>query len=198
MFLLRRCPGCGSDHTGSCSRCTERLAAAARRPRDARTPTVAPHTSAPLVHRGHARDTVLGLKYANARHAARELGRLMALAVDEPGRLDVVTWAPTSAARVAQRGYDPAELLARSVAGYLGLPCRRLLYRERSSGPQTGKGRVARLEGPRFRARPMWRRLAVLVVDDVTTTGATMREAAATLQSAGAGSVQCVAAAMTP
>lgn len=198
MFLLRRCPGCGSDHTGSCPRCVGRLSRAARNARDSRTPNVAPHTSAPLVYAGHARATVLGLKYANARHTARELGRLMALAVDNPGHLDVVTWAPTSLARVAQRGYDPAELLARSVAGYLGLPCRRLLYRERSSGPQTGKGRLARLEGPRFRARPMWRRLAVLVVDDVTTTGATMREAVATLQRAGAASVQCVAAAVAP
>jgi len=197
MFLLRRCPGCGRDHTGSCQDCIERLAAAARA-HHATAASAAPRTIAPLRHSGHARSVVLGLKYANARHAAHELGRLMALAVDEPGRLDVVTWAPTSFARVAQRGYDPAELLARSVAGFLGLPCRRLLYRERSSGPQTGKGRFARLEGPRFRARPMWRQLSVLVVDDVTTTGATMREAAATLQRAGAGSVRCVAAAVAP
>lgn len=188
MLLLRRCPGCGCDHTGSCPRCGQRLAAASR----------PDGSAAPLVYGGHARSVVLGLKYANSRQSARDLARLIALSIDDPGRFDVVTWAPTSLGRIADRGYDPAELLARSVARFLGLPCRRLLHRTRSSGPQTGKDRRSRLVGPRFRARPMWRQLDVLVIDDVTTTGATLREAALALRRAGAGAIRCVAAAQTP
>jgi predicted amidophosphoribosyltransferase len=151
-----------------------------------------------LVHDGDTRRLVLGLKYRNARAVAAELAPAVARSVHEPGYLDVVTWAPTSARRVADRGYDPAELLARAVGQLLGLPCRRLLHRGRLSTPQSGKDRRARLVGPEFVARPLWRAPRVLLIDDVTTTGATLRAAAEALVSAGAAEVQCLAAAAAP
>jgi predicted amidophosphoribosyltransferase len=149
---------------------------------------------------GVARQALLALKYRNRRALVRHLARLMVrrLGLDLPGarRPDVVTWAPTSRARVSQRGFDQAELLARAVARELGVPCRRLLYR--AHGPaQTGRGRAERLSGPAFRSRPTARPYRVLLVDDVVTTGATLHAAASALRAAGVSEVRAVAAAAT-
>jgi predicted amidophosphoribosyltransferase len=66
------------------------------------------------------------------------------------------------------------------------------------SGPQTGRSRAERLMGPSFVARPDTRDNVVIVVDDVVTTGATMRRARASLEAAGARSVAMYAVASTP
>ena len=142
---------------------------------------------------GAGRRLILALKYRNRRGLLVPVALAMAQLVDRR-TFDVVTWAPTGAARRRARGYDQAELLARQVARALGLPCRRLLRRAPGSGPQAGLGRDGRLAGPVFVcARPV--RGRVLVVDDVVTTGATLRAAAHALQGAGAVFVQVLAAA---
>jgi predicted amidophosphoribosyltransferase len=155
---------------------------------------------------GRARDVIIGLKYRNRRQVARHLAGLIVNRIVENGdhRCDVVTWAPTSASRRRERGFDQGELLARYVAAQLGVPARRLLDRcsgdpaSRSTGPQTGRSRVQRLAGPAFTARPDTRGRFVLVVDDVVTTGATMRQARAALQEAAAAGVALYAVASTP
>jgi predicted amidophosphoribosyltransferase len=147
-------------------------------------------------YEGGGRRLVLALKYGNARPVVQALAGAMARRVRHE-RVDVVTWAPTSAVRRRRRGYDQAELLARAVAWRLGVPCRRLLHRlDDPRGPQTGRSRVERLDGPAFVARRRVRG-AVLVVDDVVTTGATLRAAEAALLAGGARSVRTVAAAAT-
>jgi predicted amidophosphoribosyltransferase len=151
-----------------------------------------------MAHEGTARRLVLGLKYRNARTVADALAIRLVETLADRCAVDVVTWAPTSARRVAQRGYDPAELLARAVARRLGKPCRRLLRRGRRSSPQTGKDRASRLAGPVFHAKPLWRPRRILLVDDVTTTGATLRRASDALVAAGASAVTCIAATRAP
>lgn len=186
MLLAERCVSCGRSGSPLCGRC-------------ARSFEPAPSAvHAALVHSGAARRVVLGLKYRNARPAARELAEFMVHRVGAAPAVDLVTWAPTSARRVAERGYDPAELLARELARLLGRPCRRLLRRERRSMPQVGKDRRSRLLGPKFRARPLRDAPCVLLVDDVVTTGATLREGAAALVRAGATTVVCLAASAAP
>lgn len=112
--------------------------------------------------------------------------------------IGVVTWAPTSVRRRRERGYDQSELLARAVARRLRRPCRCLLVRD-TSEPQTGRSRRDRMEcGPHFRARPNRRVTSVLLVDDVTTTGVTLRRAEHALHSAGYIEVVPVALAHVP
>ena len=135
----------------------------------------------------------MALKFRHRRSAAGVLADQMVRRL-RIANIDVVTWAPTSARRVRRRGYDQAEAIARAVARRLGVPCRRLLYRAHGE-PQTGKSRADRLVGPSFRARRPRPGLTVLVVDDVVTTGATLRTAADALRSAGVAHVELVAAA---
>ncbi len=144
---------------------------------------------------GVARELIVALKFRHRRSAAGVLAAQMVRRL-RIAQVDVVTWAPTSARRVRRRGYDQAEAIARAVARHLGVPCVRLLYRTHGA-PQTGKSRADRLVGPAFRARRPRRGLSVLVVDDVVTTGATLRTAAAALRSAGVARVEMVAAAST-
>ena len=114
---------------------------------------------------------------------------------------DAVLPVPLSSERLAERGYNPAQLLARRLAG------RRvrtdLLLRVRHTPPQRGLTRAERLKNVRavFAVDPL--KLAdvrdqhLLLVDDVMTTGASLREAALALRSAGAAQVSALAFART-
>ena len=94
---------------------------------------------------------------------------------------------PLHARRQRRRGYNQSEIAARTVAGVLGLPLdRSLLLRVRPTPPQAGLGAEARAtnlsDAFAVAARPPAR---VLLVDDITTTGATMQAAAEALRRAG-------------
>lgn len=92
---------------------------------------------------------------------------------------------PTTRRRAAERGFDQSVALARLVAARRGIAWANVL--EKRGGPQAGLGRRARLGAAgRFRLRPDARLPAlVTLLDDVCTTGATARDAAAVLQAAG-------------
>jgi predicted amidophosphoribosyltransferase len=157
----------------------------------------------PLRYEGAARDVVLAAKVTGRRRALRLLADELADAVRHDvalgGTFDLVTWAPTTDRRRRRRGFDQSEIIARRVARHLGIPCRRLL-RRLPGRPQTGAHRSDRLTGPRFTARPIGRRSErrVLVVDDVVTTGATLRAAAHALSISGWNDVTVAACAQTP
>jgi len=143
---------------------------------------------------------MLGFKYRNHRAlAALFADRLVAVlrTSAEINSIDVVTWVPTTRERRTARGHDQAETLARIVGRSLGVPVRKILVRE-TVGHQTGQSRENRLVGVSFRARSMNTPSTVLVVDDVVTTGATMRIAQHALYQAGAARVICAAVASTP
>jgi predicted amidophosphoribosyltransferase len=92
---------------------------------------------------------------------------------------------PTTRRRVAERGFDQSVALARLVAVRRGVTSAELLAKR--GGPQEGRGRLERLAAAgRFRLRPTTPLPAVVtLLDDVCTTGATLRDAAAVLRAAG-------------
>jgi predicted amidophosphoribosyltransferase len=143
---------------------------------------------------------MLAFKYRNHRALAQLFAdRLVTTlrASVEVNSIDVVTWVPTTRERRTARGHDQAETLARMMGRSLGVPVRKLLVRE-TVGHQTGQSRENRLVGVSLRARSMNTPSTVLVVDDVVTTGATMRIAQHALYQAGATRVICAAVASTP
>lgn len=193
MLLPTTCPVCGRTGAAPCERCRAELRPARGLP----PPLGVDRCVALLDYAGAGRELVARLKYRNARSSLRYLADGMAeLVAAGVADVDVVTWAPTTAARRRARGFDHAELLAKAVARRLGRPARSLL--RRGDGPaQTGRSLGERRRGPAMAAR---RRAParVLVVDDVVTTGATVSAAAQALRAAGAIEVQVVAAARTP
>jgi ComF family protein len=115
---------------------------------------------------------------------------------------DLLVPVPLHARRLRRRGFNPAGELARAVAR--GLRVRRdplALRRVRDTPSQTGLDRPARRRNVRgaFAARARWTAPpTVWLVDDVVTTGATLREAARALRRAGARRVVAICAARTP
>lgn len=191
MFLYR-CDGCGSRVRASCDRCLIHLKSL--RSGDVNGAIVA------MPYSGIARRLMIGYKYRNHR----EVGAMFsACLVDrlrerlQVTQVDVVTWVPTSRLRLNMRGHDQAERIARDVARQLGIPVRKLLVKHVNSH-QTGKTREQRMIGHWLEARPMLQPISVLVIDDVVTTGATLRDARQALEGAGAKWVLCAAVAATP
>ena len=194
MMFQIRCAGCDAPGAAVCTTC--RFALLGPRPQPG-----SHGVRAALPFTGRARKVVLGLKYRNRRQVARHLAGLVVNAIVAAGDhldVDVVTWAPTSDVRRRSRGFDQGELVARHVARQLGVPCRRLLVRSGVSATQTGRSRVERLQGPEFLARPGLEGHRVIVVDDVVTTGATLRAAASALRHAGVVDPLLYAVASTP
>ena len=118
---------------------------------------------------------------------------------------DWVMPVPLSPARLAERGYNQAWELTRRVARRAALPARAdVLLRPLETAHQAALDRTERQRNlrhafmvePRRRALVQGRRIAL--VDDVMTTGTTVREAAAALVRAGAASVQVWVLARTP
>jgi ComF family protein len=101
---------------------------------------------------------------------------------------------PLGARRARERGYNQSERIATSLARHVGVPVRTdLLYRTRETRTQTTltpEARRANLSGA-FTAGDV-AGLAVVLVDDVFTTGATLVSAAEALTAAGAASVDGV------
>jgi predicted amidophosphoribosyltransferase len=142
-----------------------------------------------------ARELVARIKYRNARAILPFFANAIADVASRRWRVDCVTFAPTTNARRRERGFDHAELLARSVARRMRAPSRALLVRT-TSEPQTGRPYAQRHDAVSFQARGS--ATTVLVLDDVATTGATLRAAAHALREGGTRRVVAATLARTP
>jgi len=185
-----RCAGCDAPGTWLCAACRHSLE---------------PHafTSGALriraagAYEGPLRLAIQRCKYRDERALTAELGDLVAALVAADvasgAPLDAVVPAPIHRERLRARGYDQATLLAARVADRTGTPLVPALRRIRHTRPQVDLDRAARarnVDGAFVAAAGALRGLRVAIVDDVTTTGATLRAAAAAARSAGAREVR--------
>ncbi|HMJ79156.1 MAG TPA: phosphoribosyltransferase family protein [Iamia sp.] len=195
MLLAARCASCDRPGASPCRACHAGLLPPAPEP----DPAGLAGLVTLLRYDGPARPLVARVKYRNHRQGLTWLATGLARRVRAAGvPVDLVTWAPTTDRHRRTRGFDHAELLARVVASALDVPCRPVL--RRLPGPaQTGRPAAdRRAAGPRFVAVASLRPGArVLVVDDVVTTGATLRAAVEAVVGAGGRAVPA-ALARTP
>lgn len=136
---------------------------------------------------------------AGKRGAAHGITELLVARLPEAclPRGAVVTWVPAHPRR-AWRAPDGGAALARALARREGVPCRRLLRRSPLGRRQAGADRDARrAQGAQLGLRARGPAPpAVVVVDDVRTTGATLDQAAEVLRRAGARHVMGVTVAI--
>jgi ComF family protein len=108
---------------------------------------------------------------------------------------DMILPIPLHRSRLQSRGYNQAGLLAQAVAERLGAPLdSHSLVRSRHTLPQFGLNKKQRRRNVKraFEFQGEWtgRCRYVVLLDDVMTTGATLREAASELKRAGAERVE--------
>jgi ComF family protein len=202
LLLPPTCAGCGRDGVPLCDRCLVPL-----RRRQDEPPGMPVGLVAPLPHglvqlewcgtfSGPVRDAIHALKYRGERRLGPVLGDAMAERWRRAGRGgDLLVPVPVHASRRRERGFDQAEDLANACGRRLGLPSVAALERRQLTEAQHALGRserAANLEGA-FEVRDRWipavRGRWVVLVDDVSTTGATLSECAAALRAAGARAV---------
>lgn len=147
---------------------------------------------------GVAKKLIRALKFERVRAAYQPLAEAM---LDTLPYFEdvVVVHVPTAPSRVRQRGYDQSQLLAREIAKQRGWSATSLL-RRRHSMRQVGATRPVRLQQATSAfelGRTMTRVVGkhVLLVDDVTTSGATLLAAAHLAVQAGAARVDAIVAA---
>lgn len=106
---------------------------------------------------------------------------------------DILTSVPSHPIRLRERGYNQAQVLARSLAQAVGRPYLPLLKRVRYTPSQTHLKKEERAKNIKSAFQALdsasLKGKRVLLVDDVCTTGATLNECAKTLRRAGSGKV---------
>ncbi|MGA8942247.1 MAG: ComF family protein [Thermoactinomyces sp.] len=148
------------------------------------------------------KEWVQTFKYRGKESLALPMGNWMTEVVkkhyQEKG-ISLITFVPMHGERQKQRGFNQAERLAKVIGKNMRLPVLPLLQREKATAPQSKRTRLERLlsvdnafvlaKGLPDRGR---RRETLLIVDDVYTTGATVRACAKVLRKGGFGQIYAV------
>jgi len=186
------CERCGQPEPlfGSCRLCAD-WPAALRRVRSA------------VWLEGGAREAVHALKYAGRARVAEDLVTAMSGMMLRGWEEALLVPVPLGPRRLRQRGYNQSDLLARALGRRWNRPVAELLVRVRDTPTQTAltpaarRANVAgafelrisdcglRIEGAPVECAIRNPQSAIVLVDDVFTTGATLAEAARALERAG-------------
>ncbi|MBT8082628.1 MAG: ComF family protein [Gammaproteobacteria bacterium] len=141
---------------------------------------------------------IKALKFRRRLFYAPALAQLLCGACAElPPDIDAVLPVPLHWRRKWLRGFNQALEIARPVARRLDVPVIHNVYRRRATPAQSGLSAAKRASNLRaaFRVRGSLPYRHVLIVDDVITTGATVRELARALIKAGPDRVSALAVA---
>ncbi len=155
------------------------------------------------VRDGLIQKALLDLKFHNMRALAPQLGQMLADFIEAvPLRGEVVVPVPSHPRRLRERGFNQAALIAREFGKSVGMPVdEKLLARVKDAKSQlqmTSRAERRSNVAGNFACTRNAEAMAILLVDDLATTGGTMSACAEALKSAGASEVWGLVVARAP
>lgn len=185
----KRCPSCGkfiSQHSDRCKDC-----AAGKGPQGLNKVIALGY------YEGQWKEFIHKVKYKGQPYLLIALAEfLLSYAIQNLPPPDAVVPVPMHPNKLAERGFNQAEVLASLLSRKLGIPFQDYLVRIKDTVPQTRLGRKGRIqnlqgafavrEGTAITEEIIW------LVDDVTTTGASLGECANILRNNGVMAVYAV------
>lgn len=184
------CPGCGGPLTGIFGMCPDCMDAEADRPWE--------KAFALTSMTGVGKELIHAFKYQNRPELARPLGAVAAMRFGTEllaQKIDLIVPTPLHWFRRLSRGYNQAELFADGLAERLGIPVLDALRRVKWTHQQAKLSKRERIlnlkQAFSIKDSTKVKKRAILLIDDVMTTGSTLAAAAQTLLDAGADRV-CV------
>lgn len=183
--ILRACPGCAApraisnSHGEDAERCGECL----------REPPQFARATAALVYEFPVDKLIHALKYRGQLALAHIFGAALVQALRAQPRPDAILPMPLHPQRLAERGYNQAQLIAQVVSSALMLPLASLLaQRAVNTLPQAGLALSGRRKNVRnaFSCAADLRDKHIAILDDVMASGATVNELAKCMRAAGA------------
>lgn len=193
LLVPQECVHCARPGRSLCSSCNQELDGRGHRVDPSPVPPGLPPAFSVSEYSGVARSVVLAHKERGVRSLTRPLGWALARAVAATGYGSVMLVPiPSSRQSRAARGEDTVGLLAHRaardlIAAGVRADVQPVLRQVRARLDQSGLGQAARTTNLAyaFVARPWRLSGAVILVDDVITTGATLAEGARALRAIG-------------
>ena len=216
LVLARECIGCTTLGTLICAHCLRTVQNRPHIMRDLRFDDLAEDLRIPLAIAHLYAPPIDAMIYRYKDNAIPELARLLANLLSgaiaqiprvnpqfdpEFDQLPILIPIPSRKSSIRQRGFDPMSLIADQLAHY-GYPIAPWLVDQRGAGRSKTLGSADRMHAAhdafrvgRIPERYAFNPIPVIVIDDVTTSGATFNAAVSQLLLAGVHVIGCAAVA---
>src|SRR5919202_1498544 len=148
---------------------------------------------APLRYEGVGKELVHALKYKSYLRVVEKVMAPLMTNLFDGDRFDAVVPVPLHRSRLAKRGFNQAELMAKAVAGRINVPVLdklKVVRRTRDQVELSADARRVNVAGAYASRGPVVG--TILLVEDVFTTGATLSECATAFFKAGAGEIHAL------
>lgn len=141
---------------------------------------------------------LVGLKDSNKQYLKTHFAQMALDTVDVLDKITLITSVPSNKKRLRKRGYNQAELIAKELSELTNIPYDSVLLRMGDTKTST-LNKAERLKSikDQFYFKKGVFGETVLLIDDICTTGSTLRECSFMLKKAGAKEVFCFTVART-
>ena len=190
LLFPRECLGCRQENTWLCQDCLNSIPLL-----NSKKGIIA----ATAFDNDLLREAVHSLKYSYIKDLGQPLGELLLKGFKKSPiaqrKFDFIIPIPLHKKRIKERGFNQAKLISQPLSDYLDCPINeKVLIRQKNTASQMTLRRADRLNNMKnaFIVKEEAINKRILLVDDVITTGSTLRNATLTLKKAGAEEVLTV------